>query len=76
MNFEHLKAHFFFFVPSLLVPLAEKGGEEKMANKPRQYYSVRRPVVHRSFNAESEGRPVPPSALEGALWRGILTEKY
>ena len=44
MTFEHLKAHFFFFVPSLLVPLAEKGGEEKMANKPRQYFSVKMPL--------------------------------
>jgi len=51
----------------------ERGG---WAAKPRQYYFVRRPVVRRSFNAEREGRPVPPSALKEALWTGILTKKY
>ena len=51
----------------------ERGG---WAAKPRQYYFVRRPVVRRSFNAEREGRPVPPSALKEALWTGILTKTY
>ena len=73
-EFRALEGAFFLFVPSLLVPLAEKGGEENMANKPRQYFSVKMPLQRPPFNAGGgTGLPSLP-ALKERCTTGLLTE--